>query len=166
MSAPFRYLQRHPILCTLGVLGTVLFCVMGFLLLTTLLLQLAALVRGNSHTDAVSLAATIIAEFFMLSWIAWYVNMWAVFTRLKRLDPMAYDLATREMGFIALIWSSRSAPVLLHRSLGSLTLAEYPPGFRRWVKMTRTANRLLLMAFGVVTLGGLAALVASYIKGH
>jgi hypothetical protein len=72
---------------------------------------------------------TLAAEFFLLSWVAWYMNMWALLTRLKWLAPMVYDVVTRDMGFIAFCWSSRTAPMLLHHSLGSLTLAEYPPGF-------------------------------------
>jgi uncharacterized membrane protein YidH (DUF202 family) len=164
MSAPFRYLQRHPVLFTLGLLGTVLFCVAGLLVLPTLLLQLAAILTGHPHTIAHSLGA-IIAEFFLLSWVAGYMNMWAVFTRLKRLDPTAYEVVTREMGFFAFCWSSRTAPILLHDSLGSLTLAEYPPSFRRWVNMTRTANRLLVIAVGLLVIGIIvAALVAWYFK--
>jgi hypothetical protein len=136
-------------------------------LLPTLLLQVAALSAADSHTDPRSLAPTIIGEFLLLSWVAWYLNMWALFTRLKRLDPGAYDVATREMGFIAFCWSSRTAPILLHDSLSSLTLAKYPPGFRRWVHMTLTANRRLLIAAGLLVIAAIAAaLVASYLNGR
>jgi hypothetical protein len=56
--------------------------------------------------------------------------------------------------------------MLLHHSLGSLTPAEYPPGFRRWVSITRTASRLLLIAVGVLVLVIAAALAASLVEGH
>jgi hypothetical protein len=109
----------------------------------------------------------MIVEFFLLSCIAWYMNMWALLTRLKRLDLMAYDVVTREMGFIAFCWSSGTIPVMLHRSLGSLTLADYPPGFRRWVNITRTASRLFLIAVGFLVIALIAvALVAFYVKGR
>jgi hypothetical protein len=166
MSVPFRYLQRHPVLFTVGLVGTVMMCVMGLLLLLTLLLQLAALLTGH-HTVARQPAGAIIAESFLLSWIACYVNMWAVLARLKRLNPLAYDVVTRDMGFIAFCWSSRAAPMLLHDSLRSLTLAEYPPSFRRWANITRTANRLLLIAVGLLVIALLvAALVALYVKSR
>ena len=135
--------RRHPVVFALGTLMTILMVVVGAVLLLMLVFNLVWFAGGKSHANAQTLSAIT----FIFVSIAWYLNLAEVFRQLRHLDPGTYEMATAEMGFIAFFWSSRAAGVSLHESLGSLELSQYPRGFRRRVRITRLANRLLLATF-------------------
>lgn len=73
--------------------------------------------------------------------------------RLRRIDPEAYALATKDMGFIAFVWSRRSSPTRLHNALAGLDLDGYPANLRYHVRFTLLLNLTLLWSFCAVVLG-------------
>jgi hypothetical protein len=150
-----RRFRRHPIYSTLGALfATVL---IGM----TSLVWLGALGRiATGHpfptNEKVALAVVSVLA-------GWYLNFMAAYHRLRRIDPEAYARATRDMGFIAFIFSRQLAPTHLHNALAGLDLDCYPASFRWHVRFTLLVNAALLWGFCVVVLG---MLVMSLLRRH
>ncbi|HZS60799.1 MAG TPA: hypothetical protein VFA43_16110 [Gemmatimonadaceae bacterium] len=80
----------------------------------------------------------------------------SVCQRLRRLDPRAYAWATKDMGYFAFVFSTRSAPTRLHNALAGLDLDPYPTAFRYHVRFTLLLNATLVWTFCAVALVMLA----------
>lgn len=155
MPDAFRRFRRHPIYTTIGALWVTL------MLGLTSLVWLGALFRmakGEPLPHNLPLALAVVS---ILS--GWYLNFQIVYHRLRRIDAQTYAWATKDMGFIALVFARRGSPAYLHNALARLDLTAYPPSFRAHVRFTLLLNVILLWGFCVVVVG---AFVWSLLTGR
>jgi hypothetical protein len=152
MPDAFRRFRQHPIYSTIGALFAILLIALGSLVW---LGALVALARGRplESSEWIALIAVSVLG-------GWYLNFMAVWHRLRRVDPQAYAWATKDMGFIAYVFSTRGAPTHLHHALAGLELDHYPVGFRFHVRLTLFLNATLLWICCAVALGVLAISLA------
>lgn len=145
MPDAIRRFRQHPIYTTIGIVYATLLIGMSSLVWLGALGKLA---RGQSFrpNEWIALAAVSVLG-------GWYLNFMTVYHRLRRIDPETYALATRDMGYIAFVWSRRSGPTILHNALAGLDLGQYPATLRYHVRFTLVLNLILLWTFVAVALG-------------
>ncbi|HZS61952.1 MAG TPA: hypothetical protein VFA43_21955 [Gemmatimonadaceae bacterium] len=155
MPDGFRRFRQHPIYSTIGGLFAMLLIGMTSVVW---LGALSAMVRGHPLLHNAWIALTAVSVYG-----GWYINFMSVCHRLRRLDPRTYAWATKDMGYIAYVFSSRSSPAHLHNALAGLDLDPYPATFRYHVRFTLLLNATLLWAFCVAAVG---MLIVSIVTKH
>lgn len=145
MSDALRRFRNHPIYSTVGALYATLLIGLTALLWLGTLVQIA---HGRAIPGNARLALALVS---ILG--AWYMNFMTVAHRLRRLDPAAYAVATRDMGFIAYLLSTRTSALSLHHALAGLDLKQFPWSFRVHVRGTLLLNVLLLWGTCLLILG-------------
>ena len=155
MSDALRRFRRHPIYSTIGALyATTLIGLTSLVWLGVLRrVAIGQPFRGN---EKVALIAVSVLG-------GWYLNFMIVYHRVRRIDPEAYARATKDMGFIAFVMSTRSAPLQLHNALARLDLERYPVSLRWHVRFTLLANAMLLWGCCAAAFG---LLVISLLRKH
>src|SRR5579862_4546500 len=128
MSDTLRRFRHHPIYSTIGALYATVLIGLTSLVWLGALVQMA---QGRHIPANERLALAIVSVLG-----GWYLNFMTVYHRLQRVDPATYASATKDMGFIAYIWSARSAPAHLHNALATLDLAQYSWSVRLQVRFT------------------------------
>lgn len=145
MPDAMRRFRRHPFYSTIGALyATVLIGMTSLIWLGAL----GRMAKGHPIRTNEWIAYAVVSLLCV-----WYVNFMTVYHRLRRVDPQAYALATKDMGFIAFVWSRRSSPAHLHNALAGLDLDSYPAILRYHVRFTLLLNLILLWSFCAVVLG-------------
>jgi len=138
MSNKSRYAQR-----ALGAMATGLFALFGAVITLILIINIVSIVRGQLKVNV----AAIVFETLCAAFVSCLLNLIQTFRVLGRLNPAAYQEATRGMGAVAYIWSSRAAAAFLHRYLLALDCDGLPRSFGRRVRRTIFFDRLCMTAF-------------------
>lgn len=105
-----------------------------------------------------ALYATVLIGLTSLVWLG------AIGRMIRRIDPETYARATKDMRFIAFVWSKRSAPAHRHNALIALDLNQYPASLRHHARFTVLLNATLLWTFCAVALGLLAKSILTSIR--
>lgn len=139
MPDGFRRFRAHPIYSTIGGLFAIVLIGMSSLVWLGALSAMA-MRHPLRHNEWIALTAVSVYG-------GWYLNFMSVCHRLRRIDPQTYAWATKDMGFIAFVFSTRSSPTYLHNALAGLDLNQYPPSFRFHVRFTLILNATILWTF-------------------
>ena len=143
------------ILLALGTVMTGLLVVFAGAMMLLLLVNIIGTIRG----DAQATLGAMFTEALLLVGTSCFLNLVQTFRVLARIDPAAYQDATRGKGVVSYMWSTGVAPAFLHRFLLALDCSTLPPSFARRVRRTIVLDRLLLVSIFLLIAFGMYAAV-------